>query len=618
MGGARRRTARSRLLASIVSLALLQPLASQCEPGAGCPVDSPNCNGGNRWRCESCVDGVTFSPGGNAICKPVAKCPVGRGVLAPPTISTNTVCEDCIAPGNFSAESSAEATCQLTGSCGLGYGLAPGTAVTASANISCATCSPGKYSAVPSRQPCEDCVANEEATQPGAAACVCAPGYFRGSTGNSSCEACEAGRYKEAGGDGGCSDCPTGTAGYALLGSAGACVHAGHGVILPSLYHAGGESYRLEAEQMCDAYLDCVAMDWTTDRISLRFSSVAEVDAIIAPGGWEKSTGGCQADCGPIAASGGSLAGSGCWIKMPVAGSSSLDDCLCPPGSSGLASTGCKLCPAGRYKAMAGAVASATAGLSGCGACHAGSVTDTLSQPGASSCARCELGQYSEHSHIACSECSEQSVYEDDEGLGRGMPQPDQCPCPPGRHLRRILSPLERLNNNRGNSARGTTPDVSSALRIMRRFPHSTGSNRYPASDYPGSITTVMAASEEDLFPLDSIKPWTNPHSYNSLPPYGRLPGDEDFPRYVCEACPVSRYSDGQDSLQGITQENQPLSTDAHPGGECHSCPMHSVTFAIGAADIQHCKCIAKGYDNAIMPQPPPLPAPCAYDPAYQ
>jgi hypothetical protein len=72
MGGARRRTARSRLLASIVSLALLQPLASQCEPGAGCPVDSPNCNGGNRWRCESCVDGVTFSPGGSAICKPVA------------------------------------------------------------------------------------------------------------------------------------------------------------------------------------------------------------------------------------------------------------------------------------------------------------------------------------------------------------------------------------------------------------------------------------------------------------------------------------------------------------------------------------------------------------------
>ena len=57
----------------------------------------------------------------------------------------------------------------------------------------------------------------------------------------------------------------------------------------------------------------------------------------------------------------------------------------------------CTACRAGRYRGTGGA---------GCSSCSAGSVTDTLEQPGATSCAACAPGQYSGSPEQSCRACA--------------------------------------------------------------------------------------------------------------------------------------------------------------------------------------------------------------------
>ncbi len=126
------------LLGSLQLLARLPSLGSQCDPGTGCPVDRQpwGCQGAGREYCEACETGVSFGPGEQTSCILVTMCRPGQGVLEPATNTTDTVCVDCVAPHNYSAEWSTVSACVPTGSCRAGEGLALGGAVTNDANIS--------------------------------------------------------------------------------------------------------------------------------------------------------------------------------------------------------------------------------------------------------------------------------------------------------------------------------------------------------------------------------------------------------------------------------------------------------------------------------------------------
>ena len=494
------------LLGSLQLLASLRSLGSQCEPGTGCPADRQpwGCQGAERNYCEVCEPGVTFSPGEQLGCLFVTKCPPGQGVLEPSTNTTDTVCVDCVAPHNYSAEWSAVSPCLPTGSCRPGEGVAMGVAVTNNANISCAACPRGKYSDQFSQAPCENCAENEGTEQHGGTACVCAPGYSRSASGE--CTACLAGYYKEIVADGACSECPEGTVPPGAAGE------------IPTLPQA----------------------------------------------------------------------------------TTTLDACSCAVGRSGRAGTGCRLCPPGRYKSVVGE-ADPESGLSGCSTCPSGYVTDTLSQAGASSCTRCEIGQYSEHSHVACSDCL-LVVYEDTLPSQGGMAHPDQCLCPAGRHLHIIESPLKTLNNNGDNSGNEDSTWSPNSMSVMRRFPQSPHS-RYPDSsdlNWDSSHAAAMSATEEQVFPLTSRKVFRAPNAATTeqrrgLPPFGRLPDDEcrDCPRYMCQACPASRYSQ-QHNLTGMPEAEVAQRLE----NGCSSCPPDSTTFGTGASSIDACKCILKGYEK--------------------
>lgn len=485
------------LLGSLQLLARLPSLGSQCDPGTGCPVDRQpwGCQGAGREYCEACETGVSFGPGEQTSCILVTMCRPGQGVLEPATNTTDTVCVDCVAPHNYSAEWSTVSACVPTGSCRAGEGLALGGAVTNDANISCAACPRGKYSDEFSREPCENCAEHESTEQQGATACACAPGYERNASGI--CTPCLTGHYKEIVGDSACNACPEGTAG-------------------------------------------------------------SEIPA------------------------------------------TTLDACICAAGRSGRAGTGCRMCPPGRYKEQPGE-SDPDSGLSGCSTCPPGHVTDTLAQPGASNCSRCDIGQYSEHSHFACSDCL-LLVYEDNLPYQGGMMEPDQCPCPAGRHLQKVESSLKTLNNNELNSGNEDPTWTENSVRVMRRFPHSLDS-RYPDSsdsNWDSSQAAAMSALEEQVFPLTSNKLWRAPSNAaeeerRGLPPFGRLPDDEclECPRYMCQACPRNHYS-SQHDLAGFSATQ----IAEHIANGCLSCPQDSATFGTGASSIDACKCIAKGYEK--------------------
>lgn len=60
-----------------------------------------------------------------------------------------------------------------------------------------------------------------------------------------------------------------------------------------------------------------------------------------------------------------------------------------------------------------------------------------------------------------------------------------------------------------------------------------------------------MSAAEDAVFSPDTLEKWTA-----ELAPYGRVPGDETFPRYRCEACEPGRWSDGVDDLSAMTGDD--------------------------------------------------------------
>ena len=561
------------------------PAGQGCAAGGNCAVSAVD--------CVDCVAGHNFSAAeGPAPCDPLPGCPVGQGGEQAPSPLRNTSCVACTAMATFSDVLDAS-ECAPIRRCPAGEGKSGGG--TEGADVVCSACPVGKFSGELTSAPCEDCAANMEATEEGLSACVCMAGFE-----GADCTACPSGYYKEQSGAASCDACPAGTvqrfryfaaSGISWDAADAACVELGGA--LASIHSAieQEEAAGMLPGDEVDAWIgltDTVAEgSWAwSDGTTYDFGQEDGTEGFL-PG---EPNGGDDHDHVRTRRAGwrdqgGGWSGIEGFICRDAGAAASLDDCLCPAGSAGLAGTGCTPCPAGQYKRAAGRAA-VSAGMSGCATCAPGMVTDTLAEAGASSCAACDEGQYSEYSHIACTSCAP-LVSENHLDYEVGMVESTQCPCPAGRHLRRLPGPTETLYKDVASAAGG-------GIRNLKRFAHPTTPARTPTPMFPVAVEQSgfdlqMAQDEEAVFPLDSREPWDSEgvDTATGLPVHRRLPGDEQFPRYRCEKCEEGRFSVGGMETHNLVAEDS----------GCTECPANTVTFADGATSQDDCRCIAMGFE---------------------
>ena len=193
------------------------------------------------------------------------------------------------------------------------------------------------------------------------------------------CEPCDLGATFSPGGDQGqcsrVSACPEGEGVLAAASnstdtrcepcSAAVNFSASASATLPCLPTGGcGYGWGRAADLTAAANISCAACpagkysDETSQRPCVDCDANNEAvqegssNCVCTPGYYRNATGLCAAcDAERYKEMGGDQACGACPDGTIGGGTGLVDDCMCPPGSSGLASTGCRLCPAGRYTA---------------------------------------------------------------------------------------------------------------------------------------------------------------------------------------------------------------------------------------------------------------------------
>ena len=277
-------------------------------------------------------------------------------------------------------------------------------------------CPPG-YSGLPTNSsvcafgptcvaPCKPCPLGTYSSIIGAAVCTtCPSGTYTAQVGGSSVSSCSVcapgyrGIELSAGSSAGCSQCPAGTS---SLANSSACTACPAGTYAPTAGMA--------------ACTPCALGLTTTNLVT---GSTSPAACTICAAGYSGPNPATSADCcvicpvGSYADTAGSTSCTTCqrgtWTAGP--GSVNASACaICSPGffgyvsygidaSSGCATTGCQICPAGNY---------ASAGATACVLCPPGTVAGAS---GSSSCTSCPANTYSPGSTVtspalACKNCT--------------------------------------------------------------------------------------------------------------------------------------------------------------------------------------------------------------------
>jgi hypothetical protein len=231
--------------------------------------------------------------------------------------------------------------------------------------------------------------------------CLCSTGYYDmdGSSvdQNVACDACPAGSTTDTLGQPGAVSCTACVAGKYSSSSQVACASCPHS----SNAVAGSTSVT-----------DCLCDPGYTGTIA----SVSDVCAACASGRYKASSGVAACDSCPSGSSG----------TGGLEGSTSSSACQCDPGFEFVAhSSNCDECAPGRFKDTTSAADSAPS-TDTCRDCNGGSVTDTLDQPGATSCTLCAEGQYTSSSEVRCANCPPNAIT-----LQNGSTSVTDCVCNP-------------------------------------------------------------------------------------------------------------------------------------------------------------------------------------------
>eukprot|EP01043_Picozoa_sp_COSAG02_P020043 COSAG02_NODE_980_length_15492_cov_12.941727_1_plen_2373_part_10 len=389
--------------------------------------------------CQICAPGSvtnTLSEPGATAC---TGCPVGKYSAV-----ATAACQACSGVGAGTLVDVGAASCDV---------CTPGRWAPASANGQhCAICEPGYMTDTLSAggaTSCSACVAGQFSAQSTVACadCVCDPGYFPAGGPFSSCDCslCEAGFVTDTLNQPHGTTCTSCAAGTWTSSSTEACQScnalanegAKHGRTecgeciagsIPVSYSDGQECEPCSAGSITNTLADpgatictpCAAGRWTQNS--------AEDCEVCQPGSFTNTLSDVGASQCNLCSSGqfstdSQVACTGCvpGEYQPDVGSTDCNACgagsqtntLDQPGASQ-----CSLCSSGQFStdsqvACAGCVPGEyqpDVGSTDCNACGAGSQTNTLDQPGASSCTACEPAQYSEDAAVGCIVCSAGSI----------------------------------------------------------------------------------------------------------------------------------------------------------------------------------------------------------------
>jgi peptidoglycan/xylan/chitin deacetylase (PgdA/CDA1 family) len=186
--------------------------AAACTPTAdvqcnACDASCATCGAAGPSACTSCPVG-SFLTGGT--CQACAVCAAGSIQTATCTATTDTTCATC-SPGSYSATAGALA-CVL---------CAPGMFASDPGSLGCLACAPGTQAAGPGESACTTCAAGQVAGGGAATCSTCAPGSFAPSD-SAACQPCAPGTFAAAGA-GACTACNAGTFAGSSAGSCTAC-----------------------------------------------------------------------------------------------------------------------------------------------------------------------------------------------------------------------------------------------------------------------------------------------------------------------------------------------------------------------------------------------------------
>ena len=579
------------------------------------------CDRGEYHSNDTCVDcslGAT----------PVATYSLVEGSTSP---------DDCLTCPPHSHINGSRSGASLTDClCQPGYAGPPGGP--------CQSCDAGSFAADLGQAACEPCPAGSaqpatgasacvacalgETSEAGAAACVCAPGFFsddsspcepcapgsfQASPAGTTCEACPAGTVQPAGGASACVACPpnaeadvTRTACVCLGGFqnlSGACVACG-----PGFYGQAGVCLACPNNTFNVASNASACEACPADSSSPPGSFAAEAcacDPGFTPNGLAcdpcdlgaYEAGGVCELC-PAGTYGDALAMTGC-IQCPdntisTDGATNVDACLCKTGYEVTDAMICGPCPAGTYNPdLHGA----------CQDCAAGSFTAT---DGSDTCSPCPEGQYqAQAGQVSCAACPANETTTD---LGQAY-----CACEAG--LYRELG--------------ACVPCLFGSYKPAVGDGSCTPCAPSHVTDFRGAVSAdACRPCSDDTFPVDSENgTQCHPCPLNSVTVgvvetatdcycdkgyqvlvTGELP--------VCAACTFGTYKSwignepcidcapGQTGSATVSLRlNQSSACKDCPddtyedGGVCHPCPPNSTSTA-GSAGADQCVCVA-GFEEA-------------------
>ena len=456
-----------------------------------------------------------------------------------------------------------------------------------SSDENCLECAEGKFSPIVGAntwRTCQDCPQDSDSVSGSTSvnSCSCNAGFTKPTT-SDSCAPCGAGQYKAWTGDGACNACEAGK--FSEQG-ASACIKC------------QSNEYSLQGSSACQS---CPANS----------KSAASNSICICNAGYQASGASCSGcEIGKYKAEAGNELCTSCPTSGRAttlsAGSTSVTDCRCLPGSTGADGQDCILCEAGKYKS--------TVGAEECVLCAAGTYSGITGQTSSDSCNECDFNTFSAADATSCVPCPEHS------SAVAGSSSSNHCKCNAGYQASGASCSgceIGKYKAEAGNelctscptSGRATTLSAgSTSVTDCRCLPGSTGADGQDCIlCEAGKYKSTVGAEECVLCAAGTYSGITGQTSSDScnecdFNTYSALEGATSS--NSCVVCPDDRLSargsssldDCKASCPAGTQTGEPGScTSCAPNtyndeenGQCLDCPVHSQSSEGSASCLCH------------------------------